>query len=173
MKFEIPYDKKIYLYQCKLISSLVFGDLFKSARNLFTAGFIIFIIGLFAYRDRKGFGIIIFVIGFSILIDSFSKYWKYKNSRKVYLETIEKEINGQIDNLGNGVFEFTPDFVIFQDKTYSRKLKWIDFKSYKLISNNLLLIINEKESDIMALGLKEIGKENFTKVIKLVRSKIK
>ncbi len=75
--------------------------------------------------------------------------------------------------LKTGTFEFLPDNLIYTDDLSSSTINWTDFEGYKVVKSNLLMIVNQKDGNILVVGEKEVGTEKFNMAVDFVKQHVK
>ena len=173
MKFEIPFNKEIYLNQIKLIIPLTYSDYYKKVKESLIVGLISIGLGIFIIMGKSSLGYLFITLGIVSSINSYIKFKEYRNLKKIHLTIIEEKLSETSISLENGIIEFNEVYLTYIDKTQSRQLNWAEFDGYKIIKSNLLLVLDQKKGDIMVIGEDEIGSENFKKIIEFVKTKLK
>lgn len=89
------------------------------------------------------------------------------------MDIMKTNMEEKADGLKTGTFEFLPDNLIYTDDLSSSTIKWSDFEGYKVVKSNLLMIINQKEGNILVVGEKEVGPEKFNMAVDFVKQHVK
>ncbi|CAL2092820.1 hypothetical protein [Tenacibaculum sp. 190524A05c] len=172
LRFTIPFNRDIYLHQVKLILPLAYKKYFKEGRETLLVGLISTLIGILILMDKSYLGNVFIVLGFVFIIKAYLRFQLYYKLKNESFENVRQQINeGEFDST-TGIFEFNDDTIIYIYNDTKTETDWKDFKKFKIIDSNLLLVLNQEEANIMAIGENEIGKENFSKLIDFVKSKI-
>ena len=163
MKFEIPFDTDIFLYQTELIIPLVYSSYLKDTRESLIVGLISTLIGILIIIEKSYLGILLILIGVFYTVNAYSKFGLYKKLKSTHLEKVKENITKDVSNFGNGIFEFKEDSIKYVDKNITRDINWSEFKGFKIMNSNLLLILEPDQGDIMVIGESEVGSHNFIK----------
>lgn len=75
--------------------------------------------------------------------------------------------------LKTGTFEFLPENLIYTDDLSSLTINQTDFEGYKVVKSNLLMIVNQKDGNILVVGEKEVGTEKFNMAVDFVKQHVK
>jgi hypothetical protein len=172
MKFEIPFDEEIYKKQVMLNLSITWEKLLKKSKNnLF---FYIFFIsmGLLAIYGKNNIGVIFIIVGLYGLLECYKINTAYRNSKKAHLKLIENEIKEQIESNEFSIWEFNDEYLRYKDYKFETKVKWIAFKNYRIIEDNIFLDLDLGNHSSYILSKEEIGNDSFENIIKLVNTKI-
>lgn len=173
MKFDIPFNSEIYLSQTQLIIPLVYKDYLKSVRESIIVGLISIILGVFIIIGKSNLGNVFIILGIGFLIKSLTKFNLYNKLKKTHLKLTKESLLKNESEFGNGVFEFTSQSLKYSTKSEIRDINWNEFEGFKIVKSNLLLILNQKNGEIVAIGKKEIGNEYFKKIVDFIKLKLK
>jgi hypothetical protein len=172
LKFKIPFDKKTYLNQVKLLIPIVYSDLKRRITSALIFGITLLILGLAMVFSGTNLGFVFIITGVILLINSYLNTKKYKTNRETYLNLVEQNLIEKLTDYEYGIFEFNDDNLTFSNKTQNRIFKWTEFQDYKIIERNLFLVLDKYKGEIYVIGEKEINNTNFKKVIEFVKSRI-
>ncbi|MGB3607170.1 hypothetical protein [Psychroserpens sp.] len=173
MKFDIPFKSEIYLNQTQLIIPMIYRHYFKDARESLIVGLISTSLGISIIIGKSYLGIVFIALGTWFIIKSYPKFKLYNTLKKTHLKLTKEKLSESESDFGNGIFEFTENSLKYIDKLQTRDIEWTEFKDFKIVESNLLLILDQEKGDIMAIGENEIGIENFVKIIDFVKTKLK
>ncbi|WP_418602897.1 hypothetical protein [Hwangdonia sp.] len=173
MKFEIPFKSEIYLNQVRLIIPIIYKHYFKNARESLVVGVLSSLLGIFIILGRSYLGIVFIGLGIWFIIKSLLKFKLYNTLIRTHLKITKEKLSENQSDFGNGIFEFTENSLKYIDKLQTRDIKWNEFKSFKEVESNLLLILEQEKGEIMAIGKNEIGDESYEKVVDFVKTKLK
>lgn len=169
MKFEIPFKTKTYLRQVEVIVPFVYSDLIKKVKISLIIGSLLIIIGSILLFNNEDSGLALVLISLFVLYYTYQKNNLYNQTKIAYIKIMMKNIVG----LKTGVFEFLPDSLVYKDDSNLSTINWTDFKGYKVVKSNLLLIVNQKNIDMLVIGEEEIGVEKFKETLAFVKQHIK
>jgi hypothetical protein len=173
LKFEIPFNSDIYLNQTELIIRYIYKSYLKDARESLFVGLISILIGISIIIGKSFLGIVFVLLGIFYTLKSYPKFQIYNKLVSTSLKKESESFAKVESDFSNGIFEFRADSLKFYDNNISRDIKWIDFKGFKLIKSNLLLILEPDKGDIMIIGESEVGIDNFKKIVEFVKHKLK
>ena len=172
MIFETPFDEKTYEEQVKLNFGEVWKNNVQKHRKILLLSIGGMLYGLFIVFRKDNIGFIIFGIGLHYFINFLNHYFFYKKNKKKYFNLTQNEIVNENKVKQNTVWNFNQDFFGMKNYKYDVKIKWEAFCSYRIIENHLFLDIEPKTGYSYIIGKKEIGAENFDKVLALVKENI-
>lgn len=172
MKFEIPFKAETYLKQVELTIPFIYKHHLKDTREALIVALTSLFIGIVINIGKSNFGNIFIILGVWFIIKSYQKYILYKTSKKIFLKIAKKELSKNQSDYRNGIFEFTEDTLRYNDTLKTIDSTWNEFESFKIVSANLLLILDEKKGEIIVIGENEVGNKNFEKIIKFVERKL-
>lgn len=173
MKFDIPFKSEIYLNQTQLIIPLIYKPYLKDARESLIVGLISTLIGISIIIGKSYLGIVFVLLGAVYIIKAYPKFQLYSKLKSTYFEKVKEKVAEVESDFGNGIFEFKEHSIKYIDKNITRDVKWNEFKGFKVVKSNLLLILEPDNGDIMIIGENEIGSENFKKTVEFVKTKLK
>ena len=173
MKFEIPFKPEIYLNQIQLIIPLIYRAYYKDARETIIVGLISTLLGISIIIGKSYLGIVFIVLGIFFIIKSYPKFKLYNTLKSTYFKKVKEKVSEVESDFGNAIFEFNENSIKYIDKFTTREIEWTEFKNYKIVESNLLLILEQDKGDIMAIGKNEVGNLSFDKIIDFVKSKLK
>jgi hypothetical protein len=171
MKFEIKFDEEIYKKQILLLCELAYGKEITFYKNSNYLGFVLLFIGsILIYKRPSFFGVAILIFALGNLVPYYIKFFKRKSLLK-RLEKEKKEIIKVYNQNPITKWEFLEKTFNFSDFSGSTILDWEDFRAYKIIDETIFMFT--KVDNPYILSKIEVGKENFEKIIELLKDKIK
>lgn len=173
MKFEIPFKSDIYLNQTELIIPLIYKPYLKDARESLIVGLIATLFGISIVIAKSYLGIVFVLLGIVFIVKAYPKFQLYNKLKSTYFDKIKAKVAEVESDFGNGIFEFKEDSVKYLDKNITRDIKWTEFRGYKVMESNLLMILEPDKGDIMIIGENEVGSQNFTRIVEFVKTKLK
>ncbi|WP_299603202.1 hypothetical protein [uncultured Aquimarina sp.] len=172
MKFELPFNEKIFVKQLTLNFDLVWEKNFrKNHRTLFWMIPIFILGGLIVYGGNN-LGHVFLAIGFFYLINYLNYYFHYKKNKSYYFDIVKEEVEGYIKANGCSIFEFTENYLRYKDYKFETKINWEAFKNARVIKNNLFLDMNSGNKASYIIGIEEVGIEDFEQIIEFVKIKV-
>lgn len=173
MKFEIPFDEKIYKKQMEIYFQLNWENRKKNNRLYNYFGFVLLILGILLLIETNSSKITVpagFIIGGVLCLMSYYKFYipYLKSKRKFNLEVdrISKEYT---ENPWSEI-EFMEDGITVKDYTGELKLLWSSYNFYRIIGTTLIVIGKDRP---IAIDEVEIGFNNFQKIIEIVDVAVK
>ncbi|MFD1014642.1 hypothetical protein [Winogradskyella rapida] len=173
MKFEIPFNSDIYLNQTELIIPFIYKPYLKDARESLIVGLTSTLIGISIIIGKSNLGFVFILMGIFYIIKAYPKFQLYNKLKSTYFEKIKEKVVEVESNYGNGIFEFKDDSIEYADKNITRDIKWTEFKGFKVMKSNLLMILEPDKGDIMIIGENEVGSQNFQRIVEFVKHKLK
>lgn len=173
LKFEIPFEAKTYLNQVELTVPYIYAHIIRKVNISLIVGLLLLITGLLIFPNNEDLGILLIFISLIVLFNAYQKNKLYKRSKNAFMDVMQKNMFEKADGLKTGTFEFLPDKLRYTDDLTSSSISWTDFEGYKVVKSNLLMIVNQKKGNILIIGEKEIGTNNFKKVISFVEQRFK
>jgi len=172
MKFEIPFEEKIYTDQMNLYFNKTWETNLKKNKERLIVSIPMILLGSLIVYLENNIGFIFIAFGIHYLINFFSYYSYFKKSKKTFFDSVETEKNDQLIANENSIWEFHDDYFKYIDYKCEIKLKWNAFQNKRVIEKNLFLDIDTKNNISYILGEIEVGTQEFQKIIELVKNKI-
>jgi len=151
---------------------IIYKHSLKRAWDSFSVGFLSSLLGVFMVVLESNVGIVFIGIGISFIIKALFKFNLYKTQKSTHLKISKKKLSECESDFRSASFEFTKNSLKYIDKLRAVDIKWSAFKNYKIVASNLFLILEQEKGEILAIGQKEIGNEDFEKVIAFVKTKV-
>jgi len=173
MRFEIPFDPSISAQQYELRLTLGFKkNLFRNGKTLFYSTIILFF-GWLMISDRDVIGYIFISMGFFYLFSALIYFWHYKKMTTKLRRIHKNMIELRVKNNDLTIWEFNGDNFRYNDMYYDYSIKWEAFKGYKIVEQNLFLMLAEAIDQSFIIGEIEVGSEQFAEIITLLDGKMK
>lgn len=173
MKYEISFDEEIYKDQMTLNFNIAWLKNVKKNQKNFYWGITYLLIGSLILFLKNNLGFLFIAISIHILVNCNSYYNHYKNNKKRYFKFVNAEIEKQKKANKNSIWELTEKTLKFKQYNYETTINWEVFKSYYVINKNLFVNLNEELKLSYVLGEKEVGIDEFKKVIDFINTKVK
>jgi hypothetical protein len=171
MRFEIPFDKEIFVSQNKLWFDYVWSKNVKKNKSGFYYGIASLILGTFIVYGNDNLGFVFIVFGLFLIITAYRYYNHYKKRKKMFFDSIESTIQ-EYKNSGLGsVFELNDDIFCYKDYRFEVKINWITFAGYKLIQNNLFIFFDKEKQMPYVICKEETNKDDFDNIIEFLNNK--
>ena len=171
MKFEIPFDENIYRQQIELTFNISWEKFLREAKKTATVAVIFILLGILILYGKGDIGGLFIILGLVSAISSITGFNKYKEAKKtterITVETIQKWHENPIS-----VWEFESSYFRFEFYGGDYKINWDNFKYFN-VANQTVFFGFKENTNWYSLSESEIGKENFTKVVDFVASKVK
>lgn len=171
MKYKIPFDEKLFIEQSRLTLPYVYINEYRKVRESIVIFIICFILGLAIIIGGSELGFLFFSIGIFSVYDFYWKNENYKNIKNNHIKFLrEYHVDYGINSFG--VFEFRHDCLRFTTDFLCSWVNWEDFKTYKVIKSNLILIQKEHYQDVFVIGESEVNEVEFKKILDFIKVKI-
>lgn len=172
MKFEIPFDEKIFKEQIALNFDEAWKPhLIKNRKNIYSC-IVMILIGSGLIYFKGYVGSIFLVLGLFYFLHGLHYYFNYKKKKKKQAHIANLEAQSQINANENSIWEFNDEYFRYKDYKGDFKLKWFAFQGYRIIDNTLFLDVYSDNLMSYIINKEEIGAEEFNTVIALVKKKI-
>jgi len=112
-------------------------------------------------------------IGLFYSYSSIKYFLRVRKNKRKFLETLEEEINGHIQNLSVCTWEFESNYFHYTDYRFDHKIKWFAFSEYEVIDSVLFLKLNNSVTPGFILEEAEVGEDNFAKLKEFLSQRIK
>ncbi|CAM3508556.1 hypothetical protein FLGE108171_00830 [Flavobacterium gelidilacus] len=171
MKYEIPFDAEIYKEQMTLNFNITWLKNVKKNQKNFYWGIAYIILGLFIIYLKNNLGYLFIAIAIHVLINCNTYYNHYKKNKKRYFDEVTTDIEKQANKVSK--WELNEDHLFFKQYNYETTINWEVFKSYSVINKNLFVNLSKDRGLSYVLGEKEVGTNEFKKIIDFIDTKIK
>jgi hypothetical protein len=170
MKFEIPFEEKIYQNQIELTFNRSWSKSQTENKKLAVTAFIFICIGIIIRSAKGDIGNLLIILGIIasfVFANRLQRYLKAKKTtRKLMTENIQTWKKNPIS-----IWEFEDGFFRFKFYGGDHKINWEMLKYAELVDNTLFFG-SSKNGNYFTLSEIEIGKEEFIKVVEFVKRKI-
>ncbi|WP_333599900.1 hypothetical protein [Flavobacterium sp.] len=173
MRFEIPFNEKIYRQQVTLNVDLAWQKALKKQDRSAIICLIIFLFGLLIIYGKSNLGYLFVAMGMYGFLEFYKIRIAYKKNQKRMQQIVDKEIKIQTAANENSVWEFNEEYFGYKDCKYEAKIKWNTFYAYRLVEDQLFLDLSVGIHSSYVLGKEEVGEEAFQSILQLVAGKIK
>lgn len=170
MTVEIPFNEEIYRKQIKLTFDLSWQTSRARNKRDLIGGIIAVLLGFLMLYGNANVGIVFVIIGGCVICSFLVKLNRYKDAynetQKLTNATVEKwKLNPM------SYWEFENDFFRFRYYAGEYKIYWEYFQYFNVTDGTLFFGFN-KNGNYYALSEIEVGKEIFSKIVTIVKSKI-
>ncbi|MEW7292859.1 hypothetical protein [Aquimarina sp. 2304DJ70-9] len=172
MKYQIPFDEKLYIEQTKLTFPYIFPKEYKKMKESLIISCICFILGLSILIGGSELSTLFFVIGIFAIFDLYFKNEKYTGLKNDYTRNL-KSLFKENEVTTTGIFELNDHCLRYSNDYLCNWTNWEDFQKYKIVKSNLLLIQKENYGEVFVIGKSEVGEEDFQNILNFVHEKIK
>ncbi len=173
MKFEIPFDEKIFREQHKLHFDLAWDKNLKKNKKSIFFGFGFLILGFLILVGKNNLGFLFLAFGLFYILNFYNYYSHYQKRKKKYFNLIDVEVEKYLEVRTSSIWEFNENNFRYKDYKFEAIINWIAFKGFRLKNDCLFIYLDDDKLLSYIIGKEEIGKENFDRVIQLLNKKIK
>jgi|ERR1700754_693296 len=173
MIFEIPFNAKISIEQYTLRLKLTFKkNLITSGKNLVASGVIIFF-GWLMLSDKSNVGYFFLSLGLFYLFNAIDYLRYYIRTKRKLKGIFHNLVSLREENKDVTIWGFENDVFKYKDMYYDYTIKWEAFKGYKIVKNNLFLLLAESIDQSFIISEEEIEAKKFVEVVAWVNERIK
>jgi len=173
MTLEIPFNKEIFNHQNQLNFNSVWKKNLKNNQRRILWGILGLLLGGLMIFNENYVGFLFLGIGIHYFVN-FYDYWSYySKSKKRYFGQMSTEIEGYENSGRNCIWEFKDDHFGYTDHKFETKIKWLTFKSFRIIEDTLFLDFDSKNGLSYMLGKSEVKESEWNQIIDIVNEKIK
>lgn len=175
MKFEISFEETIFKEKMKLNFHLVWKKSLKNTRARLLILIIILIVTSFILIIGKGDKqlYILILIGSVGIISGLNFLRIYRTEKQKYYYDVDKEIRNATEIKINDVWEFEKDYFKLKTNKSETKIHWEEFKGFREIEKTIFLDLKATSKICYILSAKEIGADNYKKVITFLEQKLR
>lgn len=173
MRFEIPFDNKIYKKQIELLFKIEWGDIAKENRKTLFYGIGSLLFSLFILYNEKYLGFLLFFsISLYFLINYYIFFKLYTKTKDLIFKNMEEKIieNKEIEN--NSVWIFENDYFFNSFDGIESKYNWNKFDRFEIIEDTLITYFSKSSAHGFVISIEEIGKEKFDEIIYFIQTKL-
>lgn len=170
MKFEIPFDEKIYKKQIELTFNQSWSYSKRENKKLIAIAAIFISLGIIILYGNGDIGNLFILLGIIAIIAYIYRLQRYKKAKKTTEDLMNENI--KIWNTNPiSIWEFENNFFRFKFYGEDYKINWETIK-YSEVVDDTFFFGFKKEGNYYTLSESEIGKTNFLKVVEFVKQKI-
>lgn len=173
MKFEIPFNADILKKQTDINFGLTWNNLLKRHKRDLVICLCAIFLGILTIYGKNNIGFIFLVIGIYGILEFCKFNFAHKKAKQNYSKIVLDEISLQTEANENSIWEFNDEYFRYKDCKYDAKIKWIAFKSFRIIEDNLFLDLTVGNRSSYIIAKEEVGENYFQSIINLVEEKIK
>lgn len=172
MRFEIPFEADIHRNQSQLIFEQAWKEsLAKNKLNLVAAiSFLTF--GTLMIFMESVLGYILLSVGLFYLLNVVNNYSFFKKSKRDYFEVYNRVSSRLTASNASMAWAFLESYFYYKDPLVEAKMSWETVKRMRVVNDNLILDIQYGNPAYYALGMEEVGDENFSRIKAFVQEKI-
>jgi len=166
--FDIPFNETIYKNQLMLALRLTFKGMFKPIKKAFIPGIIFLVLGLVAGLDDmeffNPFTFISIVVLSIVLVLSIVIFIFYSSIRKTFIVKMKENI------VTKPTTHYTFSDVGLKCSTQDSNvdLKWSAIKGYKIIDDNIFVMLSKEVLFSIIIGKSELTEENYNSLIDIL-----
>lgn len=174
-KFEIPFDKEVFIRQNLRIFDFIHLKFVKTQKTNLIFGLIYLSIGIFFLTLEDTFFVDTFltVLGCLVLFNYFKEMLALKKHKVEHKEFVENLAQKHIDNQSVSVWEFWDSHIFYQDFRFELKVYWQYFYGIRIDDQSLYIDLEEpNRNQSFCLDKDEISQKQFEEVIDFLQTKL-
>lgn len=173
MKFELNFDKKIFLEQQEKFIDLAWENNKRDPNKSIPIIIFILVVSIFLIYNNKYFGYLGLGYSISQLIVLISYRLNLQKSKKNFLSSVNDEADRYLSKGNEMILEFNDNSFYYRGLDYETTIGWDTFKGFRVIDNSIFMDLNVGNTVSYIINESQIGEENFRKLIGFLGSKIK
>ena len=172
MKFEMPFNEKIYKNETHLLFKIEWNYFLKTNKKRLLIGISSLLFSFLILYNEKNSGFIFLAIAIHYFINYYNSYHAYDNRKLMYEKKIEELILSNKKHGDNSVWIFEGDFFFNSFNGIETKYEWQKFDRFEIIENILITYFYKTDVVGFVLSEEELGKDRFNEIIKFLGIKL-
>ena len=172
MKFEMPFNEKIYKSETNLLFKIEWNCFLKTNKKRLLTGVSSLLFSFLLFYNEKDSGLIFLGIAIHYFINYYNSYHVYDNGKLRYEKKIEELILSNKKHGENSVWIFEGDFFFNSFNGIETKYEWQKLDKFEIIENILITYFYKTGVVGFVLSEEELGKDRFNEIIKFLSTKL-